>query len=42
MLEAGRAAFLEKRGMLDDLTDFYQSDLDDFLIEIYRKMVGAA
>jgi hypothetical protein len=40
-LEAGRAAFLQRRQMLDDLYQFYEADLAGFLRAIYRAMVRA-
>lgn len=42
MLAAGRAAFLRKRKVLDDLHDYFPCDLDEFLSEIYRDMAQAA
>jgi hypothetical protein len=41
MLAAGRRAFLRERWNLDDLYDFFEADLDDFLKKIYRAMSAA-
>ncbi len=40
-MEAGRAAFMRQRRTLDDLYQFYDSDLAGFLRVIYRAMVRA-
>lgn len=42
MLEAGRAAFLRRRAMLDDLWSYFDSDLDRVLLHIYREMHARA
>lgn len=42
MLEAGRAAFIQKRSQLNDLTHFFDCDLVAFLSRIYREMRRAA
>lgn len=42
MLEAGRAAFLERRDLLDSLYGYFEPDLREFLEAIYTKMAAAA
>lgn len=41
MIAAGRRAFLAQRKTLDDLYDFFDSDLDLFLRAIFRAMSAA-
>lgn len=41
MISAGRRAFRRKRRELDDLYDYFESDLTAFLSEIYRAMRAA-
>ncbi len=38
MMAAGRAAFMRKRKVLDDLHQFFDADLEAFLGEIFRAM----
>lgn len=42
MLAAGRSAFLKGRATLDDLYEYFPSDLDDFLGDVFVAMAGAA
>lgn len=41
MLKAGRRAFMKHRRTLDDLFCFYETDLADFLREIFCAMRSA-
>jgi hypothetical protein len=42
MIQAGRSAFLQERANLDDLWDYFPTDLDQFLARIFVAMAGAA
>jgi len=42
VLAAGRKAFLAKRNVLDDLREYFASDLDEFLSAIFESMSAAA
>lgn len=41
VLAAGRTAFKKHRDNLSDLYDFFDCDLDEFLIEIFTAMTEA-